>query len=195
MKKALLSLALAVVMIAMFAAPAIAANIDLPINNFTAIGGARDAQKGWATVGAEDQGTSTLTIADVSRATSLVLEVPSKPEGGIQLVVFGHFNGWSWGGGQYDLSADDVYSDGKLIFNFARLGISIPNNEDDAVKILVCYYDDSWDDLGVTKAYLTTSGGGGGGPRPGDTTMIALAVIALALAAGATFFVVRKIKA
>ncbi|MCL2003193.1 MAG: hypothetical protein FWG72_04210 [Oscillospiraceae bacterium] len=192
MKKALLSLALAAILVAMIAAPALA-NVTLPLNNFTALGGAAAAQKGWATAGAEDQGTSTLTIAEVASATSLVLEVPSKPEGGIQFVVFGHFNDWSWSGGQYDLSADDVYRDGKLVFNFATLGINIPNNEGDAVKILVCYYDDGFDDLGATSAYLTTAGVAGG--PTGDSTMIALALIVLTLAAGATVFVARKLKA
>ena len=193
-RKAVLTLAMAAVLVAMLAAPAFAATVQLPIipnwvNN--------DNQKGWRTDGTDDIATD-LTLAQLQAAKYLVLEVPSKPEGsGIQF-TFQCDPDWGWT--QTDLQVDDIWQDGKLVFEFSKMSkIADLGKAESNGKILVAYYDGGWDALGVTKAYLTDSlgggGGGGGSAKTGDSTMIVLAIAAFALAACATVFVARKVKA
>ena len=189
--KALLTLSVAIVLIAMFALPAFAANINLTlppdwVNN--------DNQKGWRSNGTDDQETD-LTIEQMQSAKYLVLEVSKEPEGiGLQFTVQCDPN-WSWD--QTDLQVADLYKDGKITIELSK----IPGWKNIAGatkgKFLVAYYDGGWDALGVTKAYLTDSlgGGGGGSAKTGDSAMIALAFGALALAGCAAVFVARKVKA
>jgi LPXTG-motif cell wall-anchored protein len=198
-KKTVLTIALAVVLTMAFVLPAMAANVDLPLT-LDAVN--NDTQKGWGTAGFEDEGVSeSVAVESLVAATHLVIEVSGEP-GFIQLILQTPAGWWQ----QSEFSGDAfeaIYSDGKITFDLKNLPGSWNFDEDDLrAKFLLGFYDDGVDDLGITKAYLVVPGAGGSsapsgtpGAKTGDSTMIALAISALLLAAGATVVVVRKIKA
>ncbi|MCL2004348.1 MAG: LPXTG cell wall anchor domain-containing protein [Oscillospiraceae bacterium] len=191
MKKALLSLALAAILVAMIAAPALA-NVTLPLE-FTWVNNAN--QSGWRSSGTDNVETD-LTIEQLKSATSLILEVSNEPVGDAFHLVFQSDPDWGWN--QYEFNTADVYANGRIVLEFANH----PNHADllaaeEYGKLLIGYWGDGSMDisaLGITRAYLTV-GGGGEGPKTGDNTMIALALTVLTLAAGATVFLARKLKA
>ncbi|MDR0325861.1 MAG: hypothetical protein LBI19_07205 [Oscillospiraceae bacterium] len=200
-RKAILTLALAVVLIAVFATPAFAATTNLawppPLK-----GGAADNQWGWNSI-MDNEPESTFDADAFVNARYLVIEVSNTPEeGDLDFVWQGSGNGWGWA--QQRFAFEDVWQDGKIVFDLTKASnadkIKDTGGDGGAVKFFAAYWEGGgWADLGVTKAYLTSSlgggGGGGGAARTGDATLITLAVIALALAAGASVFVVRKLKA
>jgi LPXTG-motif cell wall-anchored protein len=201
-RKTLFTLMLAALLVAALAVP-VFADIDLPtaptfVNN--------DTQKGWGVNGTDMNGVAIetdLTLEQMKNATGLVLEVPEMPVGGLQF-VFQCDNGWAWD--STDLTADQLWQDGKLVFNFAdMLGWDKIAGSTAQVKFFVAYYDPNFDALGVTKAYLTEAGaaapadsGGeaaGGNAKTGDSSLLFAAIGALALATGAAVLFVRKVRA
>ncbi len=200
-RKTLLTLMMAALLIAMLAVPAFAATIDLPLDPPFVNS---DAQKGWGVNGTDMNGTAIetdLTLEQLQAAKYLVLEVSAEPAAGLQFVLQND-NGWGWN--QTDLTAADVYQDGKLVFELANMtGWDTLAGATAQAKFFVCYYDPDYSGLGVTKAYLTDSLGGDapagdpgtGNAKTGDSTVIFLAIGGLVLAAGATVLVARKVKA
>ncbi|MDR0292976.1 MAG: LPXTG cell wall anchor domain-containing protein [Oscillospiraceae bacterium] len=190
MKKAFLSLAVALVLIAMLALPVLAANISLPADTPVSNG---DTQQGWATEGFEDEGAEkNIDAADLYKATAIVLEVSKEPIGADIHLILQTPAGW-WQ--DNNMSVADVYADGKITFDLSKMKDWKWDAADIRAKVLIAYYDSNIADLGITKAYAVVGGGGGGSAKTGDGTMIALALVALALAGGATVFIARKVKA
>jgi hypothetical protein len=208
MKKALLSLVLALALIAMFAAPALAAstlNITTP-SMYTDDGN-------WANWRIGETGITLDMMKNVIRVEIEMENFEDWTEAnhdwgrrGIGAVVATPNNAWqdvpssaiTYAGGKYSIDLSSFRS------SFAE----ITGEEDAAFGFYVG--DDWWGvsfrDMGATRVTLVYEGAGGGGSSGGggdkenaagggDATMIALALIALALAGGAAFFVSRKIKA
>jgi LPXTG-motif cell wall-anchored protein len=189
MKKALLSLALAVALVAMIAAPAFA-NVTLPVNGHSMQQGGQMPE--WITVGTDDK-TDGIDPAVFATSTGIRLTMAEEPEG-LQLIFLGGGNGWSW----TQSDANYTFADGALTIRWADNGLNAAtlHGDDDGLKILIGTWGVQWADQGVTAVtLLARSGSPGASGKTGDTTMIALALVALTLAAGAAFFVGRKIKA
>ncbi|MDR0292975.1 MAG: LPXTG cell wall anchor domain-containing protein [Oscillospiraceae bacterium] len=187
MKKAILSLSLALVLIAVFAFPALAANIDLGAMNVTN----SDTQKGWVTDGMDDIASS-LTIEQLRSATTLHLEFSAPPAGGMQFIIQSDGDNYAWN--QNDGAIPDTGLDATSIdIDLTKMkGFSALKDATKA-KFFLGYYSSNIADLGITKAYLVT--GGGGSAKTGDGAMIAFALMALVLAGGATVLIARKVKA
>lgn len=193
MKKALLTLAMAAVIVVMLAAPAFAAIVSLPVPPDWVNG---DPQKGWRSNGTDDAETS-LTIEQLQSAKYLVLEVSKEPEGGEIKFTVQCDPDWSWD--ETTLKPADVYKDGKITIELSKMTGWKNIAKATKGKFLIGYWDPNWDGLSITKAYLETGGGGGsdggGAAKTGDSAMTALSIAALLTAAGAAVFVSRKIKA
>ncbi len=190
MKKRILTLLAAVILIAAFTVPVFAATVNLPtapvITN-------NDNQKGWC-VNGTDGVTTDLTIEQLKAATTLTLEITAKPTGGFQFVIQSD-NGWAWS--QTELTAADVYSNGKLTFKLADMqGYTELQSATAQAKFYVCYYDTTVDELGITKAYLTTGGSGNGGngnnAKTADSPLIYIAGGALVAAACSVVLITSK---
>ncbi|MCL1807815.1 MAG: hypothetical protein FWG31_08950 [Oscillospiraceae bacterium] len=201
MKKRVLTFAIAIALVTMFAFPALAATQDLPKEGM-GVGGGSQVQ--FVTDG-KDGIKSPMTIEQFKTATAIVFEMEDYDWGAV-ILGGGKGNGHSNPG--WALQIDDLspyFKDGKLTLNFKALGIDVTTFSGDGSDedFFACYIgrwngQDGYNDMGITKAYLVYEGGGGGGggaKKSGDGTMIALAIAALALAAGATVFFVRKVKA
>ncbi|MDR1669542.1 MAG: hypothetical protein LBR76_06260, partial [Oscillospiraceae bacterium] len=149
-RKTLLTLMMAMLLVAMLAVPAFAATIDLPVTP-TFVNS--DTQQGWGVNGTDMNGTAIetdLTLEQLQSAETLVLEVPSQPTGGLQFVIQCD-NGWSWD--QTDVAVEDAWQDGKLVFNLAGMsGWDKLAGTTAQAKFFICYYDPDFSALGVTKA-------------------------------------------
>ncbi len=196
-RKILLTLMMAALLTAAFTLPAFAATVDLPTEPHSLLS---DNQVLWVTDGVDGIATD-LTIDQVKAANFLVLEITEVPEGTIQFVSQHDGDGWAWN--QNDLMPEDVYQDGKLIFDFSKLTMG-PIADATMAKLCVAYYTDDVVNLGITRVYLTDSLGsdsGNGGDttsdnaKTGDSTVIFFAIGGLLLAAGATVLIARKVKA
>ena len=190
-RKAVLTLALAAVLVAAAAVPAFAAEYNL--GPFNSPGG----HSYWFSDGT-DNTSSNLTADMLKTATEIRIEFSEEPEGDIQFVFMGDGNNWTW------TQFDGVFGpeQGKSLViklsaypEFAKA----VSGEDGEVKIALGYWNGELSDI-ITSATLVYGGGGGGGggggaAKTGDNTMIALAIAAFALAACATVFVIRKVKA
>jgi LPXTG-motif cell wall-anchored protein len=223
MKKALLSLALAAALVAMFAAPAFAARADLVLGldiddtsegdrlSWRSISDPED----WSGEGNLDR---SFTTAEMAQMDSWVIEFNNDVSDlNLAFVYAGNGCGW-WNGANEVMSVSGAVVTIDLAAlrandsNFVKIG------DDPLGKLIIAIWDSGFPDAGGVKASWVTGanipGGGNGGegtppPPPGssggdgdkesaktgDTAMIALAIAALTLAAGATVFVVRKIKA
>jgi LPXTG-motif cell wall-anchored protein len=188
MKKALLSLALAVALVAMIAAPAFA--LDLPLNGHAMQQGGQFPE--WVTVGTDQNETRGIPVDVFAASRGIRLHVAEEPEG-LEMIAFGGGNGWTW----TQAAVKGTFADGVLTIRWADNNVNAATlHGEEGVKILIGTWGVQWADQGVTKVELISGGGGpGASGKTGDATMIALALVALTLAAGAAFFVGRKIKA
>jgi LPXTG-motif cell wall-anchored protein len=207
MKKALLSLTLAVALIAMIAAPAFAAST---FNLGEPWGFANDAgQYGhWWGDGTTDSADNErpkngLTTAMLQNMIRIEVEAPELADGQTINIVVGGPSGPA-GNPWWQELGEMAYADGVHTYTFsaAQRAWFEDNDGDVGGNIFIGgAWWPAYDTLGITKATLfyTASGGGGGGSnnagKTGDATMIALALIALTLAAGGAFLAARKIKA
>jgi hypothetical protein len=211
MKKALLSLVLALALIAMFAVPAFAAS---SFNLGTPWGFANDAgQFGhWWGDGTESGGNprplNGLTPAMLQNMTRIEVEAPELDDGQTINIVVGGPSGPAGNPWWQELGAM-TYANGvhTYTFNADQRSWFAENDGSLGGNIFIGgAWWPAWDTLGVTRVTLFYNAPGGGGGSSGggdkenaagggDATMIALALIALALAGGAAFFVSKKIKA
>ncbi|MDR0325860.1 MAG: hypothetical protein LBI19_07200 [Oscillospiraceae bacterium] len=202
MRKAFLALAMAVVLVAMLAVPAIAANVNLTVGVDLAI--SDDRLSFYATV-AEGEGDPgewaptkrALTPAELAAINTWVIEFSSDASARNIAVIFQYEDSW-WN------QTDDCFTiDGAVVtVDVAKIRANYPALEKMGNVSLAKFTLADWDSpitiSDIKSSYAVTSGGGGGGggaARTGDTTLIMLAITALALAAGATVLIVRKIKA
>lgn len=201
--------------------PAYAATVvvELPVeptlvNNST--------QKGWCTDGTDDIATD-LTMEQLAAAESLVLEFAEAPSGGMQFIWQGDGDGWGWN------QTDQVIPDGGISDTTFTIDLAKTAKNYDALKsstkakIILGYYSDGFDDLKITKAYLTYEDAGAvaeaapvaeavvvaeaeavdvadsvvseENPKTGDNFIIYFAGLALVLAACGTVVFYRKAKA
>lgn len=184
--------------LALLTFPAFAATTDLPSEPTLILS---DNQVAWVTNGTDEIATD-LTLDQVKAAKFLVLEITEVPEGGFQFVVQSDGDGWAWN--QLELTTEDVYADGKLIFDFSKMTMGGIADATQFAKLFVCYYTDDVTSLGITKAYLTDSLDGGGAAdtgaaatgnaKTGDSTALFFALGALILAAVAVVLIVRKVR-
>ena len=145
----------------------------------------------WITDGTDEK-SSPVTWATMRNSTGIVFEMP-EPDVGMVIVVFGAFNGWDWGGGSIDIDAD-AWADGKVTVTWAQIGINLKalEEEDDGhTKILFGSWSAQYNDLGITRVYLT---GVGGAASTGVITFLFPALAALAVGTSGTIIIGRKIK-
>jgi hypothetical protein len=123
-------------------------------------------QKGWATNGMDNVETA-LTIEIFQAAKYLVLEMPTAPVNGLQIIWQGDGDNYGWNEQQEVLKNDgtpdpekgaSVTEDGgKAILRF-ELSKACKNYEAVALstkaKIFIGFYSPNVDGLGITKAYL-----------------------------------------
>lgn len=194
-RKIVLALALASIMVVAFALPAFAANVALPLPP-TAVN--NDNQQGWAVNGTDMNGTplvTDLTAEQVKSATALVLELSAAPAGDIKFVLQSDGD-WGW---NETVVPAEMIDGNKVTIDLASMkGYKSSIGFEAQWKCFVGYWGDgsgNFNDLGVTKAYLVTSGGGSSNAKTGDNGFLFIALGILAMAGCATVFVTRKIKA
>ena len=129
MKKALLSLTLAVALIAMIAAPAFAATYDLPVNGHSMQGLGPE----WLTVGTDDR-TDGIPVEIFEASTALVVYM-DEPES-LRMIAFGGGNNWDWGGGERD-GLEQYWADGVLTIRWADINVNAAtlNGADDNTNV------------------------------------------------------------
>ena len=110
-------------------------------------------QMGWLTDGV-DGIASPHTAETFAAAVSLTLEFAEPPTGGMQLIWLGDGDGWTWN------QAEGIIPDGGM--DGTTLTIDLPSTliNYDAftistnIKLLLGYYSDNIEDLGIVDAYL-----------------------------------------
>jgi hypothetical protein len=116
-----------------------------------------DNQKGWCSD--NDSGLpSSGSVSDFTSAQYLIVEFDKAPAGGIYFVWVGDSDGAKWN--QTDQVVPDLgTSETTLVINLSKI-----NGYDDYVKctgfvkIFLGYHSSSWNDLGITDAYLAVDG-------------------------------------
>jgi len=193
----LVSLLAVLACVAAFCAPAYAAVVDLPVPPPTVNG---DTQQGWATDGVDDVASS-LTADDFHAAKYLVLELGAAPTGGLQFIWQGDGDGWAWT--QTDGVVGNDGTDQTTIV--IELATTAKNYDkflaSEQIKIFLGYYSPDIAGLKIEKAYFTDTapavGGGGDAPAnpdTGDSSVVFIALMALAAAGIGVFAFARKAK-
>jgi hypothetical protein len=198
-KRILSALTATAATISLMAITASAATVDLPLPP-TAIN--NDNQKGWC-VNGTDGVVTTLTLEEFQAIEKIVLEISQPLAGDVQIALQCD-NGWAWD--QTDAVA--VAGDSIIEIDFKSLkGYDKLADTEEQAKFYIGYWGDGtgvFDDLGITKAYLVTSGGaapapaapaeGGASPAPATGNTAVVTMVAIMAIAGVAAAASRKRK-
>ena len=114
---------------------------DACINCFT------QHERGWVTEGLEIRDTP-YTVNDFTSSGYLVVEFNREPIGDIEFAWIGDANNWVW------VVTPFTPQDNMLVIDLSKIGERNNYNQSTMLKIFLCCYDDSWDDLLVVDAFF-----------------------------------------
>jgi hypothetical protein len=120
---------------------------NVTLGDFQHFGDSRSTQRGWFSVGTDDL-WSDYTSSDFSDSQYLIIEFDREPYGEIEFAWIGDSNDWVW------TSTAFFPQERILIIDLTQINGYNLYRQAYFLKIYICCYYDSWDDLTITDAYF-----------------------------------------